>query len=140
MRSFAFRSVLAAAVAVCFAEPSFAGDVGFDGAWAGQMRQIDTEEQTRYPMELNVKGDRLETRYRTLSCGGVLEKIADHDSYSIYREKITTGAIKPSDTNGCIDGIVTLRPHNGNLIVGWFGVFEGLPTVAYATLERRSSK
>lgn len=140
MRSFAFCLGFTAVAAMCFPAQSFAGDRGaLDGRWTGQMHQIDTEERSSYPMELTVKGDAAETRYRTLSCGGVLNWVADQDAYSVFKEKITTGALTPSRVRGCIDGMVTIAPHGDQLVVGWFGVFEGLPTVAYATLRRERS-
>lgn len=139
MRSFAFRLGLAALVALCVPAQSLAGDGGsLDGAWTGKMHQIDTEERSSYPVELTVRGDVAETRYRTLSCGGVLERVAARDGYSVFKEKITTGALTPSRVRGCIDGMMTLKADGNTLIVGWFGVFEGLPTVAYATLRRES--
>lgn len=145
MRSFAFslgafRLGLSAALALCFPAHSIAGDGGsLDGAWVGQMHQIDTEERTSYPIELTVKGDAAETRYRTLSCGGVLNWVADRDGYSVFKEKITSGALTPARERGCIDGMVTIKPEGNRLVLGWFGVFEGLPTVAYATLTRRET-
>ena len=96
------------------------------------MRQIDPDQETRYPMTLVLKGTTGATSYPTLQCSGALTKVAETKSgYTIYQEKITN-----EPDGSCVDGIVTVTTDAGNVVVGWFATFEGAPTVATAVLSK----
>jgi len=109
-----------------------AGAASVDGSWAGEMRQLDVDAETRYPMTLTLKGKTGATSYPTMKCSGALTKIGEtKGGYTIYHERITN---EPGA--GCIDGIVLVTTDAGKLILGWFAAFEGSPTVATAVLRK----
>jgi hypothetical protein len=109
-----------------------AGPASVDGSWAGEMRQVDVDNETRYPMALTLKGKTGATSYPTLNCSGALTKIADtNGGYAIYQERITN---QPGAT--CIDGVVLVTTDAGKLVLGWFATFDGTPTVATAVLRK----
>jgi hypothetical protein len=129
MRLISFASLVAVVVGSPLVQ---AAPVSIDGSWAGEMRQIDVDNETRYPMTLTLKGKTGATSYPTLNCRGELTKIADTKSgYAIYQERI---ANEPGAT--CIDGVVLITTDAGKLVLGWFATFDGLPTVATAMLRK----
>jgi len=109
-----------------------AGDASLAGSWAGEMRQVDPDRESRYPMTLVLKGKSGETSYPTLKCSGKLTRISETKSgYAIYQETVT------NDPGGfCIDGIVTVTTDAGKIVLGWFAAFEGSPSLASAVLAR----
>jgi hypothetical protein len=128
------RFAVLASLAVLVAGSSLASadPVSVNGSWAGEMRQVDVDNETRYPMTLTLKGKTGETSYPTLNCGGALTKIADtKGGYAIYQERITN---EPGGT--CIDGVVLVTTDAGKLVLGWFATFEGAPAVATAVLRK----
>lgn len=131
MRSLACLS-FAAGVVVAATYPAFAGAVSVNGSWAGEMRQIDPDRETRYPMTMTLKGKTGASSYPTLNCTGALTKIAETKSgYTIYQEKVANNA-----DGHCIDGVVAVTTDAGKLVLGWFSAFEGSPSLASATLEK----
>lgn len=108
-----------------------AGGPSLAGSWAGEMRQIDVEDETRYPMTLTITRAKVESSYPTLRCAGVWTRIGEtKDGYTIYHEKIVN---EPGAT--CIDGVFVARAEAGKLIIGWFGVSGGAPGLASAVLS-----
>lgn len=129
MRSFAFLLLSAAAAAV----PASAGStVALNGSWSGEMRQVDTDRESKYPMLLTLKGKTGTTTYPTLKCAGTLTKISDTKAgYTIYQETIKN---EPGAT--CIEGIVVVAGDAGKVILGWYAAFEGAPALASAVLAK----
>ena len=113
--------------------PAFAGGSSLAGKWVGEMRQIDVTEETRYPMTLTLQGAKGATTYQTLKCTGTWSRIGEKDGYTVYKETAR------NEADGiCTDGIMTVTLDAGKLVVGWFGVFEGAPSVATAVLQREA--
>lgn len=136
MRSFAFRLGLCALALVCFSAQSFAGESLYP-LWTGQMRQIDQRDQSSYPMYLLIQSDGASTNYPSLKCRGTLSKVVEGpDGYVVFKEKITEGALSSVQYRGCVDGLITVKEVGDDLFVGWFGVSEGEPIVAYAKLQK----
>jgi len=115
------------------AGPAFAGGPSLAGTWVGEMRQIDVKQESSYPMTLTLQGAKGESSYPSLKCGGTWKRVAEKDGFSIYKETVRNDA-----GGGCIDGLMTVTQDAGRLIVGWFGVFEGEPSVATAVLRREA--
>jgi hypothetical protein len=102
------------------------------GSWAGEMRQVDVDRESKYAMTLTLKGATGASSYPTLQCGGEWTRVGEtKDGYAIYHEKIVN---EPGGT--CIDGVFIARADGGKLIIGWFGVYEGAPSLASAVLSR----
>jgi hypothetical protein len=124
--AFAFTMIVAASSAD-------AGGPGANGKWAGEMRQIDPKQESSYPMTLTLQGAKGQSAYPTLKCGGAWTKVAQKDGYAIYKETVR------NDADGtCVDGLMTVAEDAGRLLVGWFGVYEGEPSVATAVLRREA--
>jgi hypothetical protein len=131
MRSFTYLSF---AVLIAISTSAQAGDApaSVNGSWTGEMRQIDVERESRYPMLLTLKGAKGTTSYPTLKCGGTLSRIATTKSgYVILQE-----TIKNEPGGSCIDGIVTVTTDAGKLVLGWYAAFEGAPSLASAVLNK----
>jgi hypothetical protein len=123
---------LAVIVASAAASPSMAGGVNVAGMWSGEMRQIDVDQETKYPMLLSLKGNKGTSSYPTLKCSGSWSRIGEtKEGFAIYKEKITN---EPGGS--CIDGITIVQPYAGKLTLGWFATFDGAPTVASAVLAK----
>ena len=116
-------------LALCSVAVAGAVSPRVNGAWAGEMRQIEVSAETSYPMTLRVFGKTAVSDYPTLNCSGKWTKIADKGGYSIYEEKVTNR----KDAT-CIDGIVMVKLDRGHMILGWFAAYAGAPTLAAATL------
>lgn len=104
------------------------------GTWSGEMRQIDPDRDTNYPMTLTLsaKGKKAKVAYPTLKCTGALTKVADVKAgYAVYYETVTN---EPG--GNCIDGVVTITEDAGKLVLGWFATYGGGPSLASAVLER----
>jgi hypothetical protein len=131
MRIAAF--VLVAGSAVCCAGVAQAGGEALNGSWAGQMRQVDVDRETTYPMTLTIKGAKGTTSYPSLKCSGTLARVATTKAgYAIYQE-----TIKNDPGGTCIDGIVTVtRNESGDVVLGWFAEYAGTPSLASAVLGR----
>lgn len=130
----ALASFAVGLIVVC--APAFAGGANISGQWSGEMRQIDPGHESKYPMTLSLAGAKGATTYPTLNCSGAWTRVAEtKDGYAIYRETVMN---EPSA--GCIDGIFTVRADAGKLIIGWFGVFEGTPSLASAVLAREAKQ
>jgi hypothetical protein len=129
MRSFAVLTLALVAGTVT----AHAGDAAsVAGSWGGEMRQVDVDRETRYPMTLTLKGTSGTTSYPTLKCGGTLAKVGETNSgYAIYQETIKN---EPGAT--CIDGVVLVTTDGGKLILGWYAAFQGAPALASAVLSR----
>ena len=125
---------LAGVIAIAVLAPAHAGSVAVAGNWSGEMRQIDTENESKYPMTLSLQGNKGTSSYPTLKCGGTWSRISEtKDGYAIYKEKIIN---EPGGT--CIDGIAIVQPYAGKLMLGWFASFEGAPTLASAVLAKEA--
>jgi hypothetical protein len=125
-------SVLLAVAFAGLSATAQAGDVSLDGSWAGEMRQIDPDRESHYPVTMTLKGKSGTTAYPTLKCSGKLTRIAEAKSgYAIYQEKVTND---PGGT--CIDGLVTMTTDAGKIVLGWFAAFEGTPSLASAVLVK----
>ena len=117
--------------------PATASDAGgVAGSWTGEMRQIDPAPVHSYAMSMTLNGKKGTTSYPSLKCGGKLTRIAQNGAYTVYREKITYGALSASNASGCIDGMITVTPAGNTLVLGWFASFEDKPSLASAVLSR----
>ena len=126
--------LLATGIALTGSVAARAGDAALDGSWAGEMRQVDPDRETSYPMTLTIKGTKGATSYPTLNCSGTLSRIATTKAgYAIYQETIKND---PGAT--CIDGIVTVTTDANKVVLGWFAEFAGTPSLASAVLEREA--
>lgn len=110
-----------------------AGGTSLSGKWVGEMRQIDVKQETKYPMTLTLQGAKGATSYPTLKCAGTWSRVGEKDGYTVYKETARNEA-----DGSCTDGIMTVTLDAGKLVVGWFGVFEGEPSVATAVLQREA--
>jgi hypothetical protein len=124
------------AVAVAASSPAMAGGSAVAGSWSGEMRQIDPDGESKYPMTLVLQGTKGTSSYPTLKCGGTWSRIGEtKDGYVIYKEKVAN-----DDGGSCIDGVVIVRVDAGKLILGWFAAFEGTPSLASAVLEKEAKQ
>lgn len=131
MRSFAYLSL---AALIAGSQSAQAGEVAVsvNGAWSGEMRQIDEDRETRYPMLLTLNGAKGATTYPTLKCGGTLARLGTSKSgYVIFQE-----TVKNDPGGNCIDGVVMVSTDAGKLLLGWYGTFEGAPSLASAVLDK----
>jgi hypothetical protein len=102
----------------------------------GAMRQIERGAEETYQMTLVLNADGGTTDYPKLKCGGELERLgAASGGYVVYKETITRGALAKG-TGTCVDGVVIIHADGDNLVLGWFGAFDGEPVVASARLAR----
>jgi hypothetical protein len=125
------RAVLTFGVAVFVCATASAGSARMTGSWAGEMRQIESAAEAKYPMTLTFAGKKATSNYPTLNCGGTWTKVGEKDGYVIYAEKIT-------NTKGatCIDGMVMVTMDQGKVVLGWFAAYGGEPSVATAVLAK----
>jgi hypothetical protein len=131
MRLFAWLS-LAALIAGSAAVQAGDAPASVNGAWTGEMRQIDVDRESRYPMMLSLKGAKGTSAYPTLKCAGTLSRIGTTKTgYVIYQETIKN---EPGGT--CIDGVVLVTTDAGKLVLGWYAAFQGAPALASAVLNR----
>jgi hypothetical protein len=108
-----------------------------EGRWYGAMRQVDVDGEQSYPMTLTLNESGGSTDYPKLSCGGELERLGTASGgYVIYKETITRGAFDKGKGNGCVDGVVIIHTDGNQIVLGWFGAFDGDPMVASAKLAR----
>lgn len=131
MRSFAYLSLV---LALAGSAGVYAGDqpASVNGGWTGEMRQVDVDRESRYPMMLSLKGAKGTTAYPTLKCAGTLSRVGTTKSgYAIYQE-----TIKNEPGASCIDGIILVTTDAGKLVLGWYAAFQGAPSLASAVLER----
>jgi hypothetical protein len=130
MNLFACVSIVTAAVA--FASPVLAGSSPISGNWSGDMRQIDIDRESKYPMTLTLQGNKGTSSYPTLKCGGVWSRIGEtKEGYTIFKEKVIN---EPGGT--CIDGIAVVHAYAGKLVLGMFNAYEGAPGLASAVLAK----
>jgi hypothetical protein len=109
------------------------------GRWYGTMQQLDNN--TSYPMTLEIDGNRGTTDYPKLKCGGELSRIGSASGgYVVYKETITRGALTEGKETGCVDGIVIVHTEGSDVVLGWFGAFNGEPVLASARLTRSKGK
>jgi hypothetical protein len=81
-------------------------------------------------MTLQLQGAKGTSTYPTLKCGGVWSRIGEtKEGYAIYKEKVIN---EPGAD--CIDGIAVVHTYAGKLMLGWYGSYEGAPSLASATL------
>jgi hypothetical protein len=124
--------VFAVSVAVvCGNAAAGAAPAGINGSWAGEMRQIETTAEVKYPMALTINGKTAQSDYPTLNCSGTWTKVAEKNGYTIYAERVTN---KKGAT--CIDGMVMVTMDQGKVFVGWFAAYAGEPSVATAVLSK----
>lgn len=130
MRMFVSTVALLAMCGVA-AAGSAPGAGGMSGSWSGQMRQIEANAETAYPMTLSFAGKSATSNYPTLNCSGTWTRVASKNGYVIYAEKVT-------NTKGasCIDGMVMVTMDEGKVVLGWFASYDGAPSVATAVLSR----
>jgi hypothetical protein len=113
---------------------------GIDGDWQGPMRQYDWTATEDFQARYSIDGDRGTSDYPSLNCGGNLVKIAKWGEYTVFTEIITRGRYSSFSQEGCLNGVVTItRVNQANrppkLMVGWYGVQDGVETSAMGRLE-----
>jgi hypothetical protein len=131
MRSFAYLSLTLLIVGSVAAH---AGDApaSVNGGWTGEMRQVDADRESRYPMMLSLNGAKGTTAYPTLKCAGTLSRVGTTKSgYVIYQE-----TVKNEAGGSCIDGVILVTTDAGKLVLGWYASFQGAPSLASAVLDR----
>src|SRR5262245_11296639 len=98
-------SLALAAVAAVAASPAFAGAPKIAGSWSGDMRQVDVDRESKYPMTLTLQGSKGTSSYPSLKCGGAWSRVGEtKEGYAIYREKVIN---EPGGT--CIDAIMVVH-------------------------------
>ena len=98
--------------------------------WKGQVKQ--NIGASNYTVVLKLSGDRGESAYPELDCGGTLTRVGQSGAYSFYVETI---ARRGKD---CIDGAVTLvKGNDGTIAWGWVGTDKGETYVAWSSLTRQ---
>jgi hypothetical protein len=121
--------VVLTAAAVLLSMPVSAKGLG--RSWVGEMRQIEENAETKYPMALTLtaNGAKGTATYPTLNCRGKWTKVAQKNGYVVYTETVT-------NKNGatCVNGMVTVKIDQGKVVLGWFGAFDGAPIVSTAVL------
>ncbi len=128
--------VLAFGTARADVAPPLPPDPG-EGTWYGSMRQVGVEGEESYPMTLTLTETGGTTDYPKLGCGGELERLGTASGgYVIYKETITRGAFGKGKENGCVDGVVIVHADDNQIVLGWFGAFDGEPMLASARLTR----
>lgn len=111
-----------------------------EGVWHGSMRQVDADGEKSYPMTLTLTEDGGTTDYPKLKCGGELQRLSSASGgYVVYKETITRGGFDRGKGEGCVDGVITLHSEADEIVLGWFGVFDGDPMLASARLTRGRS-
>jgi hypothetical protein len=110
---------------------AIAAPAGLTGSWAGEMRQVEANAETSYPMTISFGAKTATSDYPTLNCSGTWTKVAAKNGYVIYAEKVTN---KKGAT--CIDGMVTVTIDQGKVVLGWFAAFGGEPSMATAVLSK----
>jgi len=124
--------VLVAGLVAAGSAVAQAGGASLNGSWAGEMRQVDVDRESRYPMKLTLKDNSGTTAYPTLKCTGALTRVAETKlGYAIYQENVTN-----EPDGACIDGIVLVTTDAGKIVLGWYATFEGEPSLASAVLVR----
>ena len=107
------------------------------GTWYGSMRQVDVGQESSYPMTLMLSENGGSTDYPKLKCGGELKLLGPASGgYVVYKETITRGVFDAGKDTGCVDGVVVIHAEGNNLLLGWFGAFNGEPMLASARLTR----
>ena len=108
-----------------------------ESTWYGSMHQAESGREETYPMTLKLSADGGTTDYPKLNCGGELKLLGPASGgYMVYKETITRGAFDADKGTGCVDGVVITHIEGGNLVLGWFGAFDGEPVLASARLTR----
>ncbi|MBL8779840.1 MAG: hypothetical protein JNL06_02760 [Alphaproteobacteria bacterium] len=131
MRLFAYIS-LSILLAGFFSASAGDQPASVNGSWTGEMRQVDNDRETRYPMMVTLNGAKGTTTYPTLKCAGTLSRLGTAKSgYVIYQE-----TVKNDPGANCIDGVVMVSTDAGKLLLGWYGAFEGAPSLASAVLNK----
>ncbi len=129
------RMFLTAAVALTISgSVAVAGSAGLADSWAGEMRQVEANVETTYPMTLSFGAKTVTADYPTLNCSGTWTKVAESSGYVIYAEKATN---KKGAT--CIDGMVMVTIDQGKVVLGWFAAYGGAPSMATAVLSRAAN-
>jgi hypothetical protein len=137
MRSALMLTALLLACGVAHADVAPPPPDPAQGRWYGAMRQVDVDGEQSYPMTLTLNESGGSTDYPKLSCGGELERLGTASGgYVIYKETITRGAFDKGKGNGCVDGVVIVHAEDNQIVLGWFGAFDGSPMVASAKLTR----
>ena len=126
------RMLLTVAVALTISGgAAVAGPAGLTGSWAGEMRQVEANAETTYPMTLSFGARTVTSDYPTLNCSGTWTKVAEKDGYVIYAETVTNGKGAT-----CIDGMVMVTIDQGKIVLGWFAAFGGAQSMATAVLSK----
>jgi hypothetical protein len=129
------RMFLTAAVALTISgSVAVAGSAALADSWAGEMRQVEANVETTYPMTLSFGAKTVTADYPTLNCSGTWTKVAESGGYVIYAEKVTN---KKGAT--CIDGMVMVTIDQGKVVLGWFAAYDGAPSMATAVLSRAAN-
>ncbi len=123
------RLLVAAAISLSVFGVAQAEQVPAKVIWAGEMRQIEANAETTYPMTLTLYRNSVTADYPTLKCTGAWTKVAEANGYLMYTETVTN-----EEGANCIDGIVWLKVDEGKVVLGWFGADAEGPIVAIATL------
>jgi hypothetical protein len=113
---------------------AIAAPAGLAGSWAGEMRQVEANAETTYPMTISFGAKTATSDYPTLNCSGTWTKVAEKDGYVIYAETVTN---KKGAT--CIDGMVMVTIDQGKVVLGWFAAYGGAPSMATAVLSKAAN-
>ena len=94
---------------------------------------MNADGEESYPMSLRLTEDGGRTDYPKLHCGGELERVGSASGgYVIYKETIT----RRDQEGACVDGVIVIHVERDDLVLGWFGAFDGEPLLASARLMR----
>src|SRR5262249_24431392 len=108
-----------------------------EGRWYGQMRQVNVDGEESYQMTLTLTESGGRSDYPKLRCGGELERLGTASGgYVVYKETITRGGTDDGKARPCVDGVVVVHVDDDQLVLGWFGAFDGEPLLASARLSR----
>lgn len=108
-----------------------------EGTWYGQMRQVNVDGEESYPVVLRLNESGGHSDYPNLKCGGELDRLGTAGGgYTVYKETITRGGVDDGKSSACVDGVIVIHVEGDQLVLGWFGAFDGEPVLASARLKR----
>lgn len=136
------RRALSLALFLAFAQigAAQAADPSYMGTWVGNA--IDVQHPvpgTTYPVVMTLGRIDGTIEYPSLNCGGRLTGIGQSTPYAFFIETINHGALEEAvNTNGCINGAITVRMMGDKLGWGWVGIYGGQSITATAILSRKT--
>lgn len=116
-----------------------AADPTYMGTWAGTATDIQPTGVTTYEVVMTLGRIDGTIEYPSLNCGGRLTGIGQSTPYAFFIETINHGALDEAvNTNGCINGAITVRMMGDKLGWGWVGIYGGQSITATAVLSRKT--